>query len=237
MANSYLDELQNRLASYPQQLSELQAYKNLHDLLQDNGGNWVPPKISKNMDFISNQAKKYDDIFSKQKLDQKIFDEYKTKYWEWNQNYWWDNLKTAMPKMWDEYAKTWAEILNKIESLWQQYWNEKWSFMDKIKEDHDALKAWILWESQEQQAVNEWLTTRRWMWTKQMEDLTNTSIKNNENVQVAQADQQETAQLQQVASLYNQLLSNLIQQYKATKDQYVLWKIQNAVNILNMLKG
>lgn len=234
--NNYYNEIQNRLASYYDQLPWLKAYKNLNDLLNWHGAEWITPIISQNRQFIADQAKKYDDIFAKKNIDQATLDNFNNKYWQAGPDYKWNNLSTALPKMTNEYAKTWAEILWKIESLWSKYWDEKAWFFDKIQKDADALKSGIVWNSQEQEALTEWLTTRRGMWTKAMEDVSKAWIKNQENAQVADVDKSETAQLKETANLYNQLLSNLIQQYKETKDKYVLEKIQNAVNVLNLLK-
>jgi len=232
---SYYNELTQQQGTYDQQLAELQAWKNLNDVINKEWTNWLDPKFTKNLDFIKQKSSEYDDIFNKRNMNAKILEEFDKKYWWKAPSYSWDTLSTALPKMNDEYNKTNAEIINKIESLWNIYWKEKQWFFDKIKSDHDALKAWVLWQAQEQTALTEWLNTRRWMWTKAMENVTKSSINNSTNASLWQINADETAQLKDVANLYNTLLSNLIQQYKSTKDKYVLEKIQNTVNILNAL--
>jgi hypothetical protein len=69
-----------------------------------------------------------------------------------------------------------------------------------------------------------------------MEDLAKTSIANKELADVATAEQAGIDKIQAATSLYNQLLSNLLAQYKATKDTYVLGNIQNALQVLALLK-
>jgi len=231
-----LDNLNERLWMDDAKLNELKWYKDLYELIQSQWTEWLWPKFSKNLDFIKQKNDEYNDVFSKRNIKYWTINDFYKKYWWWSETYRWTNLKWAVWKASDEYNKANDEIINKIETLWWQYWNEKSSLFNKIQSDHDALRAWALWQEQEQLALAEWLSTRRWMWTKAMEDVSKSSIENQTNTNIWNINADETSQIQWVAKLYNELLSNLIQQYKSTKDQYVLWKIQNAVNILNILK-
>jgi len=220
---SRYNELYNQQGTYDQQLQELQAWKNLNDIISRNWTEWLDPKFTQNLDFIRQKGSEYDDVFNKRNMNANVLAEYESKYWWGNPNYSWDTLSTALPKMTDEYEKNHAEIINKIEALWNHYWKEKSWFFDKIQADHDALKAWVLWQAQEQAALTEWLNTRRWMWTKAMEDASMTSINNATNKTLWELDTSETAQLRDTAKLYNELLSNLIQQYKNTKVVNPTW--------------
>jgi len=230
-----LNNIKETLWSDDQRLAELKWYNDIYDMMMANWTEWLGPKFSKNLDLIKKKRDEYQDVFSKRNVKQNTINEFNKRYWWTSPDYSWDNLSTALPKMSNEYDKNHNEIINKIESLGNIYWDEKAGFFDKIQSDHDALSAWVLWQAQEQTALTEWLSTRRWMWTKAMEDVSKATINNATNKALWEIDASETAQLKEVSNLYNQLLSNLIQQYKETKDKYVLEKIQNAVNVLNAL--
>ncbi len=227
----------NQIEADNREEARLLNYKNLSDILKTQWTQWLDPKIWDNLGFINDQAWLYDEVFSRNNKNKESMELFKEQFGKANLNYKWDNLSSALPKMNEEFNKSWSDILNKIEALWDIYWDEKAWFFEKIQWDADSLRAWIIWESQEKQALAEWLGTRRWMWTKAMENITSTAIKNQEKAQIWEVDKSETAQLKETANLYNQMLSNLIAQYKATKDVYVLQKIQNAVNVLNLLQG
>jgi hypothetical protein len=144
-------------------------------------------------------------------------------------------LKSSLGAQSQDFNTAHSDILNKVAGLWDIFWQEKNDLVDRINQSTELLKKWIIWESQEEIAKTEGLTTRRWFWTKGMENLAKTSIANKELADVAGAEKAWVDQITNVTRMYNDLLANLLAQYKATKDTYVLWNIQNAVNVLNLL--
>ncbi len=245
---AYIDEIKNRLKSYDADKKNLEQYKTLYDLLQK--GKWnqdIPEWILNNLDFIKSKSDEYNNILKNEELDKSLLSKYdslKGKWWTLDLKPTWEaspdsndmTLWSALNQQSNEYIQTQKDILSKIEWLWNIYGNEKNELLDKINTNNEALKSSIIGKNQEDVALAEWLSTRRWIWTKAMENITKASLANKKNAEIAQADSDSIDKIKEVTNLYNQLLTNLIQQYKATKDTYTLWKIQNAVNILNSIE-
>jgi hypothetical protein len=194
-------------------------------------GKWtnLPNNFLQNSDFIKEKATEYQNVFKKKAVDQDVLKNYNTKYTSW------DSLSSVVWKASNDFSSTENDLLQKISGLWDIFWWEKSELIDRINKNADVLKNSVSAQSQEEQSLAEWLWTRRGVWTKAMEDLTRTSLQNKEIWQKAEIENNTLTQLQNVSNLYNQLLNNLLTQYKSTKDTYVLWKIQNAVNILEAL--
>jgi len=229
VTNNYYNEINDRVGGYDQQIKQLEPYKLLNELLLS--GKWyeLPNNFLQNSDFIKEKAAEYHNIFKQRAVDQDILKNYNTKYTSW------DSLNSVVWKISNELSSTENDLLQKISGLWNIFWWEKSDLIDRINKNADVLKSSVSGQSQEEQSLAEWLWTRRGVWTKAMEDLTRTSLQNKEIWQKAEIENNTLTQLQNVSNLYNQLLNNLLIQYKSTKDTYVLWKIQNTVNILEAL--
>lgn len=128
-----------------------------------------------------------------------------------------------------------ADIGSRIDELSKTYWANQEKLLADIARNAANQKASIQGEAQEKSLLAQGMTSRRWAGSKDMEantlaDIQNVTQQQNTAVDTASIDKALAAK-----QLYEQLLEQLMVQYKDTKEKWTLNALTQTMATLNQI--